>query len=52
MEKEREMDRYDTRSISQDSTSEHPNQGLDEMSDEQLQAHIEEIQYVTSLFSC
>lgn len=37
------VDRYDTRSISQDSTSEHHNQGFDDMTDEQLQAHIEEI---------
>jgi hypothetical protein len=37
-------DRYDTHSISQESTSEHHNQGLDEMTDEQLQSHIEDIQ--------
>lgn len=36
-------DRYDTHSISQESTSEHHNQGLEDLSDEQIQNQIEEI---------
>ena len=38
-------DRYDSHSISQESTSEHPNQGasLDELNDEQIQAQIDEV---------
>ncbi len=37
-------DRYDSHSISQESNSEHHMQGLEDMSDEQIQAQIEEIQ--------
>lgn len=37
-------DRYDSHSISQESNSEPHNQGLEELSDEQIQAQIEEIQ--------
>ena len=38
-------DRFDSHSISQESTSEHPNQGpsLDDLNDEQIQAQIEEV---------
>ena len=37
-------DRYDTHSISQESASEHHHQGLEELTDEQIQNQIEEIQ--------
>jgi hypothetical protein len=37
-------DRYDTHSISQESNSEHPNQNnLDDLTDEQIQAQIDEV---------
>lgn len=36
-------DRYDSHSISQESSSEHHNLGLDELSDEQIQTQIEDI---------
>lgn len=37
------MDRFETNSISQESNSEHPNLGLDELSDEQILNQIDEI---------
>ena len=37
------VDRFDTHSISQDSTSEHHHFGLDELSDEQILNQIDEI---------
>ena len=36
-------DRYDSHSISQESSSEHHNQGLDDLSDEQIQNQIEDL---------
>ncbi len=39
-------ERLETHSISQESSSEHHNAGLDELSDEQLLVQIEDILYV------
>lgn len=37
-------DRYDSHSISQESNSDPHNQGIDDLTDEQIQSQIEEIQ--------
>lgn len=37
------IDRFDTHSVSQESTSDHHNQGLDDLNDEQIQNQLDEI---------
>ena len=38
-------DRFDSHSISQESSSEHPNHSLEDLTDEQIQLQIEDIKY-------
>jgi hypothetical protein len=40
-------DRFDSHSISQESSSEHPNHSLEDLTDEQIQLQIEDITYFT-----